>query len=261
MNGAPALDRLQEAFAAAVAGSGGEGEAFAPHLAGEPSLARRRLGLYRRAIESNLRRALRCAYPVLARLVGDGFFDEAARQFGHASPPDGADLNRYGAGFPGFLAAYGPAADLPWLADVARLEWAWHESLMAADSPGLDFAALARVPEAAQYGLRFEFRAGVRLVRSSWPVLAIWEANQPERDGQADREEGADDVLVWREEMRVRLALVEPREADFVASLLQGAGLEEAAAAVPGWDFAPALGRLAARGMLAGFSCASPGAP
>lgn len=261
MSGTPALGRLQEAFAAAVAGSGGEGEAFAPHLAGEPSLARRRLGIYRRAIESNLRRALRCAYPVLARLVGDGFFDEAARQFGHASPPDGADLNRYGAGFPGFLAAYGPAAGLPWLADVARLEWAWHESLMAADSPVLDFEALSRVPEAGQPGLRFQLHASVRLVRSSWPVLAIWEANQPERDGRAEREDGADDVLVWREALRVRMALVEPREADFVANLLRGADLEAAAADLQGWDFAPALGRLAARGLLAGFSRGNPDTP
>jgi hypothetical protein len=66
---------------------------------------------------------------------------------------------------------------------------------------------------------------------------------------------------VWREELRVRMALVEPREADFVASLLQGADLEAAAAAAQEWDFAPALGRLAARGMLAGFSCGNPDAP
>jgi hypothetical protein len=260
MSGAPALGRLQQAFAAAVA-RGGDGEAFASHLAGEPSLARRRLAIYRRAIEANLGRALRGAYPVLARLVGDGFFDEAAGQFGQASPPESADLNRYGAGFASFLAAYGPASGLPWLSDVARLEWARHESLMAADAPGLDFEALARVPEAGQPGLRFEFHASVRLVRSAWPVLAIWKANQPERDGLADREEGADDVLVWREEVGVRMALVEPREADFVASLLQGADLEAAAAAAQDWDFAPALGRLAARGMLAGFSRGNPGAP
>jgi len=254
MSGAPALRRLQEEFAASVARDGGEGEAFAPHLAGEPSLAQRRLAIYRRAIAANLRRVLRAAYPVVARLVGDGFFDEAARQYAQSSPPDDADLNRYGAGYPGFLAGYRHASGLPWLPDVARLEWAWHESLMAADAPGLDFEALARVPEGERHALGLELHASVRLVRSSWPVLAIWEANQPERDGQADREDGADDVLVWREEQRVRMARVEPREADFVTSLLHGADLEAAAAASRGWDFAPALERLAARGLLAGFS-------
>jgi hypothetical protein len=252
MSGGRALGSLQEAFAAAVAGDDGPAGDFLPHLAGEPSLARRRLAIYRRAIAANRRSALYGAYPVVARLVGDGFFGEAARQFGIASPPDEADLNRYGQGFPGFLSDYPPASGLPWLADVARLEWAWHEALMAAEAPGLDFGALARVPEDAQPGIRFAFHPAVRLVRSPWPVLAIWEANQPGRDGVADREDGPDDVLVWREALHVRAMLLEPREADFVARLLEGASLDEAAAG--GWDFAPALGRFAAHGMLSGFS-------
>jgi len=254
VSGPPALARLEEAFARAVAGEGASGEAFEAHLAGEPALALRRLAVYRRAIEANRRGALRAAYPVVARLVGDGFFDEAARLFGRQSPPVEADLNRYGAGFPAFLAGHAPAAGLPWLADVARLEWAWHESLMAADAPALDFAALARVPEAGQPGLRFEFHPSVRLVRSSWSVLAIWEANQPGRDGAPEREDGADDVLVWREDQRVRLALLAPDEAGVVLRLMQGADLEEAAAAAQDGSFAAALGRLASGGLLAGFS-------
>jgi hypothetical protein len=254
MSGGPALGSLQEAFAAAVAGDDGPAGDFLPHLAGEPSLAGRRLAIYRRAIAANRLGALRAAYPVVARLVGEGFFGEAARRFGQASPPVSADLNRYGAGFACFLSAYPPASGLPWLGDVARLEWAWHEAILAADAPGLDFEALARVPDEGQPRLRFRFHPSVSLVRTAWPVLAIWEANQPGRDGVADREDGADDVLVWRESFDVRAMLLEPREADFVASLLQGADLEGAAACVPGWDFAPALGRLAAHGMLAGFS-------
>jgi hypothetical protein len=252
MKGESRLAGLQQAFAAAVAA--GDGTAFSPHLAGEPGLAQRRLAIYARAIAANRSNALRAAFPVVARLVGDGFFDEAARRFGESSPPDQADLNRYGTGFAAFLAVYPPAAALPWLGDVARLEWAWHESLMAADAPGLDFAALARVAEAEQHALRFDLHPSVRLVRSAWPVLAIWEANQPGRDGTPERDEGADEVLVWREALRVRMALLAAPEARFVECLMNGADLDEAAAGVQGWDFAPALERLAARGVLAGFS-------
>jgi hypothetical protein len=252
MKGGTRLARLQQAFAAAVTAD--DGQAFAPHLAGEPGLAQRRLSIYARAIAANRRNALRAAFPVVARLVGEGFFDEAARRFGESSPPGQADLNRYGSGFAAFLADYPPASTLPWLADVARLEWAWHESLMAADAPGLDFAALARVPEAGQPALRFDLHPSVRLVRSAWPVLAIWEANQPGRDGTPERDEGSDEVLVWREALRVRMALLAAPEARFVGRLMEGADLDEATADAQGWDFAPALERLAARGLLAGFS-------
>jgi len=250
------LARLQAQFASALAGD--DATAFAGHLAGDTALALRRLAIYRDAIAANRLGALRSAFPVVARLVGDGFFDEAARRLLQASPPDCADLNRYGVGFPAFLAGYAHAAPMPWLADVASLEWAWHESLLAADAAGLDFEALASVPEDAQPGVRFALHPSVRLVRSAWPVLAIWEANQPGCDGTAERDEGADDVLVWRGgDQCVRMSLLAPPEAGFVDCLARGLALDEAAAPA-GWDFAPMLGRLAAHGLLAGFSIGQP---
>ena len=250
------LGRLQSDFAEAVLG--GDGRAFTNRLSGEPGLAQRRLALYRDAILANRAGALRAAFPVVARLVGDAYFDEAARLYGEAVPPACADLNCHGATFPAFLATYSHAADMPWLADVAKLEWAWQESLAAADAPGLDFAALALVPEGEQAHLRFHLHPSVRLVRSAWPVLSIWEANQPERDGSPDRDEGADAVIVWREEQRVRLALLSPAEAAFVDGLARGLALEEAAGAGDGGDFAAMLPRLGAHGMLCGFSIGAP---
>jgi hypothetical protein len=252
MKPADGLGCLQREFAKAV--SGGDAAGFAPHLAGDAGQGLRRLAIYREAILANRRGALRSAYPVVARLVGDGFFDEAARRHGDAFPPESADLNRYGASFAAFLGEYPHAASMPWLGDVARLEWAWHESLMAADAPALDFAALARVPEAQQPGLALHLHPSVRLVRSAWPVLAIWEANQPERDGSPDREAGADDVLVWREEQTVRVALLRPPEAAVVEALASGRSLDEVAGLGEERGFPAMLRRLARHGMLCGFS-------
>ncbi|MCM2328121.1 MAG: putative DNA-binding domain-containing protein [Lysobacter sp.] len=251
MTGTGALARLQAAFASAV--TGGDEAAVAAQLAGDPALARRRLAIYREAIGANRRGALRSAYPVVARLVGEAFFDEAARRLADSAPPACADLNRYGDGFPAFLTTYPHAGQMPWLADVARLEWAWHEALSAADAPGIDFAALAAVPAEEEPALRFSLHPSVRLVSSAWPVLAIWEANQPERDGAPDRDEGADDVLLWREDGRVRMALLDPLDAAFVAAIGRGIPLEEAAGS-EGWNFAPMLARLAEHGLLAGFA-------
>ncbi|HEX4944107.1 MAG TPA: DNA-binding domain-containing protein [Usitatibacteraceae bacterium] len=246
------LGRLQSAFADAVLG--GDDREFVRQLAGDAGMGQRRLAVYRRAILANRTGALRAAFPVVARLVGDAFFDEAALRHAEASPPECADLNRYGASFPAFIAGYRHAAAMSWLSDVARLEWAWQESLLAADAPGLDFAALARVPERGHAGMRFSLHPCVRLVRSAWPVLAIWEANQPDRDGTPSREEGADDVLVWREDQRVRLALLTLPEFAFVEGLARGLTLEAAAGLDDGWDFGPMLQRLAEHGMLCGFS-------
>lgn len=257
MRPALSLGELQARFADAVLAADQAG--FESLLSGEPGDGRRRLATYREAILGNRRKALRAAFPVVDRLVGNAFFDEAADRHGESEPPGSADLNRHGGTFAAFLAGYAHAASMPWLADVARLEWAWHESLMAAEAPALDFAALARVGPAEQATLRFRLHPSVRLVRSPWPVLAIWEANQPERDGTAERQEGADDVLAWRESQRVRLARLTSPEAGFLEALLLGRGLEEAAGVAGDRDCAEMLARLAGHGMLVGFSAG--GAP
>lgn len=243
------LRRLQEDFAAAV--TSGDASALDRHLAGS------RLGVevYRHAVAANADGALAAAFPVVARLVGADFFAEAARVHRLASPSTSGDLNRYGSGFAAFLAAYPHAAALPWLADVARLEWAWHESLGAADAQGLDHEALARVPPERQALLRFHLHPAVRLVRSPWPVLAIWEANQAGRDGTPAREEGADDVLLWRESNRVRLALLSPMEAGFVEAIGRGCALGDAVGESDR-DLPGLLARLAGTGAICGFGLA-----
>jgi hypothetical protein len=125
---------------------------------------------------------------------------------------------------------------------------------MAADAGRIDFAALALVSEAGLDRLRLLFHPAVRLVRSRWPVLSIWEANQPGRDGKPEREEGADDVLVWREEQCVRLGLLSASEAAFTEGIARGLTLQDAAASTADWDPAEMLRRYSAHGMLRDFS-------
>jgi len=244
------LADLQEAFARAML-DGAPAELLAA-IEGDSAEAKRQVDLYRRAVHFAIARALRAAHPVVLRLVGDAFFDEAARCHAVASPPAAGDLNRYGAGFADFLAAYGPASDLPWLADVARLEWAMHESGLAADAPPFDAAALAAVPAGSEESVRLAPHPSLRLVRSRWPVLAVWEANQPGRDGTPDRTEGADDVMVWRDGgLVVRARLIDAHQARFVEGLLAGQTLGDAAGEGD-WDLPGFLRDLVATAAIAG---------
>jgi len=254
MSRSEALARLQADFAAALEGRDARG--IVGHLAGDPAVALARLAVYRRAIVANRNGALRAAYPVVARIVGESFFAEAALQHCAAQPPGDADLNRHGAAFADFLAVYPHAAGMPWLADVARLEWACHEALLAADAPPFDFARLAAVPEDEQARLVFTPHPSLRLERAAWPVLAIWEANQPDRDGTPDRDAGADEVLVWREGDCVRMALLSPGEAAIAAEIANGTPLGAIADREGKEDLAAVLARLAGHGLLTGFSFA-----
>jgi hypothetical protein len=211
--------------------------------------------VYRRGVAENQRGALAAAFPVVQRLVGEAFFREAASRYARACPSRSGDLHEFGAGMARFLETYPYAAGLPYLADVARLEWALHEAFHAADAAALDLAALAAVPGERHAELRFALHPSVRRIASDHPVLAIWEANQASRDGTPERG-GPERVLVARADGVARPRAVGEPEWLLLESLAEGLTLgeahdrlgESAAAAIP-----PALARYAREGIVCGF--------
>jgi hypothetical protein len=188
--------------------------------AAEPADPRARL--YRRNVLANLHDALAAAYPVVRRLVGEAFFREAAERFARTSPSRSGDLHRYGGELPRFLETYPHARDLPYLADVARLEWACAQSFHAADGEGLDLPALQALGEGEDQHIRLHLHPAVRFVESAHPIAAIWHANQPERDGTPSRTSGADQVLVHRLEFVVHVRELSPLEWRFLRALERG---------------------------------------
>jgi len=250
-----ALAKLQADFLDAVVDAANAGRSPAVR-AGRLDPAER-LAIYRRNLHSNWRAALADTHPVVERLVGPAFFGEAARRYALAHPSASGDLNNFGKGFAAFLGEYEHARGLPYLADVARLEWAWHECFHSADAPALDLAALAAVPPERHAEIRFTLHPAVRLVESAHPILSIWAANQPERDGTPDRIEGADRVLVHRPRLDVELSLIEERDFAFLQAIGAGLSFEEVAERA-GYDDAAslleALQHFATGRVLAGFA-------
>jgi len=219
-----------------------------------------RIAIYRRNVLAALSGALEAAYPVTLRLVGAAFFREAARTFARATPSASGDLHAYGGEFPEFLSRYPHARSLEYLPDVARLEWACHESSLAADAGRFDFEALARVAPERGAAIRFALAPAVRLVASPHPVVSIWEANQPGRDGTPRRSTGAEHALVWRADGEVRVERLGEGEWGALAAFARGATLAEASGCL-GADAAAFLGDGLARhvrdGIVAAF--AAPG--
>lgn len=217
------------------------------------------MAVYHRTALAARRDALAAAYPVVRRLVGGAFFDEAAARFAFATPSRCGDLHAYGGGFPDFLARYAPARPLEYLPDVARLEWAVHECSRAPDGAALDARALAALPAEVLPRLELPLHPAARLVASPWPVLAIWEANQPERDGTPQRGEGSDRVLVRRVGWEAVPVAVDEDAWALLEAFARGLTLGQACATL-GRDqaFPGALARLAAWGAFGGHRLAEP---
>jgi len=136
----------------------------------------RRFAVYRNNVQHGLSRALAARFPVIERLVGPPFFAAMARVFAAQHPPAGPVLAEWGQGFADFLAGFPPLANLPYLPDVARLEWLRGLSFHAADAPVADAALLAQV---APERLVLRLAPCVQAFRADFPAVSLWQAHQP----------------------------------------------------------------------------------
>lgn len=132
------------------------------------------LSIYRNNVVAGLTGALATAYPAVKSLVGEGYFAQAARSFIAAHPPANPMLAYYGEAFPAFLEDEPSLSPYPFVPDVARLEWARNRANLSETGTALTPQEFAR-RLAGEDKRPLALGRGVTLLRSAFPVLAIWE--------------------------------------------------------------------------------------
>jgi hypothetical protein len=204
--------------------------------------------------------ALGEVYPVCRRLVGERFFTAAATAFIRGVPSRSPDLNDCGEGFGAFLAGFPPAVALPYLPDVARLEWAWHRAFYGPDSDAIDRDALAAAAAGADpEPIVFRLARTAALIESPFPIDLIWRANQPGSPAEdvIDLSRGGVQLLVWRNEQGRHLEPLAEPDWCLLQAVAQGLPLGDVCLRVTSAHPAADVGRLLAsalrRGWLAGF--------
>ena len=218
--------------------------------AGRP--AGKRFDVYRNNVAVSLTEALETAFPVIRKLVGDGNFRVLAGVYLRTYPPRTPLMMFYGAEMPDFLESFPPVASLGYLPDVARLELALRRSYHAADATPIDPARLQALPPERLMAARLGLAPAARVVRSRWPILAIWRYNMV--DGAPKPAPASEDVLVHRAGFDPELDLLGPGAASFVDALnggaTLGAAVEAASATAPEFDLTATLGLLLQAGAI-----------
>jgi len=217
---------------------------FAPALEGVLQLKHaERFGLYRGNLTSTWRKALAAAYPVIAQLVGEEFFAALAREYGRVHPSDSGDLNRFGADFETFLRHFEHVQDLPYLPDMARLEWQLHRLHYARHEVAL------QVQDINPHTLEEQsahWQPAASLFASEWSVVELWLAHQgatgfPQRMDEPSR------ALLSRPQWTAQLTPLQAPEYAALSLLKEGktfgAALDAAFALDEHFDLAASLQR------------------
>jgi hypothetical protein len=223
------LAEYQDAFARTLlAEDPGSAPPELARLVAQPGFA-----VYRNTVLKGCIDALHANFPAVARLVGDEWFRAAAAVYARRDLPTTPALLTYGQTFADFLARFEPAADLPYLAAVARVDRLWSEAHVAADNTALDPAELAQLaPEdMARVTLRPHATA-----RWTWcdehPIYTLWSRNRdPGANFDAEFEWRGEGLLLTRPHGAVTHQWLSRAGAAFLSACAEGLSIERAVAA------------------------------
>ena len=212
----------------------------------------KRFAVYRNNVTVALIDALRTAFPVLYKLLGDANFDQLAPLYARSHPPQSPLMMHYGQDMPAFLEGFAPLQHLGYLGDVARLELALRRSYHAADAAALDPQVLADCPPGTLMQSTLTLAPAVQLVPSHWPLFDIWRYNT-QTDAPKPRAI-AQPVLITRADFDPKPHALTAAQAAWVTACNAHAtlaGAQDAATAHgPNFDLAPLLGLLLQHGAL-----------
>ncbi len=203
--------------------------------------------VYRNTVLKGCIDALQANYPPVCQLVGEDWFRAAAAIYTRMQPPRDGLLVGYGAGFADFLKGFAPAADLPYLPEVARLDRFWTECHLAADAAALGQDWLAQQAPHTLPQTHLQPHPAARWLWSHrLPVYTLW---QRHRDGTPVNEAMAwvgDGGLLTRPTAAVTWRALPQAGCAFMDACAAGLPLEAAATAAlttdPATDLAPLLG-------------------
>ncbi len=185
-----------------------------------------RFAVYRNNVAVSLRKALMQTFPVVKALVGEEFFDAMAQIYVRGHLPKTPVLLHYGTDFADFIDAFKPASDVPYLADMARLERLWLDAYHAADAAPADISILEDVLEDDLDRAVIKAHPSLGVLRSAWPVFSIWQAHRqsdtPDLSSIAFEPEA---VCVVRPHLDVQVTRLPPETAMFAQSVLAAAPL------------------------------------
>jgi hypothetical protein len=255
----PSLHEIQCAFGRGLLS--GEAAGIARFIVANGIDPASRLQVYRNNMREGFLATLRAGYPVLERLVGEQYFHQLVLEYHASCPSPSGNLHHAGRRLPAFLVEKFAGTEYAYFPDVARLEWAMQEVLVAADAAVLDVERLRSIPPGDYTRLVFRLHPAAALVSSGYPILSIWQANQAEAADQAiDLDLGAEHVLLVRTDEAVELRRLSPPQFALLASIADGETLERAidrALTEGAFDAAAHLREYVAAGVIVDFELAN----
>ena len=195
--------------------------------------AKKRLSIYHDAYRLRIIDALASAYPQLKALLGDVLFDKIAREYISAYPSTYRNLRWYGSEMREHLLE--TLAQHPVAAEMADFEWTLSLAFDAEDVSELSLQDLAEIPPENWAGLSFKFQPAIKIVRTRWNTIPVWQALEAEETPPKPAQESTyQSWLIWRKNFNSQFRLVAEMEVIALNMVMAGTTFGEVCESLEG---------------------------
>jgi len=187
-----------------------------------------RVGVYTEGYPARVREALLEAYPAVHHVVGEECFTDLVFRYLQALPEDNYNLNEAGRNLPAFLRTDPLAESLPFLPDLAGLEWHMAEAFHAPLLRPFEMTVCAGYELADWQNSVVGFQPSLRVIASKWPILEIHKARStPVEEIDIELEGRPEQLIVYRCRFDVMVERIGKLESKAVERLAAGQRLGE----------------------------------
>ncbi len=164
---------------------------------------------YRDSVTGSINGALAISYPVVKKLVGEDFFNHITQQYIQQQPSTSPDLNNYGDNFSDFIKTLKNLETVPYLSDVAKLEWAWQKIINGSQSEPGNLESLSHLNEHEIDNVVLTLSPHASLLQSDYAINTIWEMNQDDvnTDIAIDCNNKVN-LLIWRNGLDMNITVI-----------------------------------------------------
>jgi len=99
--------------------------------------------------------------------------------------------------------------DFLYLADLAQLEYQWHQAYYSADDPNFDFTAFEQYSQYAEQ-LFFQRSHALSVLETVYPILSIWQNHQNNRSTETvEALQHADFLCIYRHNQQIAICRID----------------------------------------------------
>lgn len=188
----------------------------------------------RNTVLASLQKWLEAIYPLTLAMVGDNYFKKLSYSYVTEVEPYVLIESAYGKKFPNYLSHLTKAeklfTSLPYLSDLAKLDWARHQSYYAKERVNWDHLNFLKLTPIEQSCVTFVLHEDIFLIQSNWNLEKLLLLIEQETDTCNLFELKAPCyILIERTEMKVKHYILNQQKYHLLSRLNEGQTLAEIA--------------------------------